>query len=70
MGIHGRIGESVERIPLPDVLIQYELLEECILSGQVPDIEVQRRLRDDPIFARWFETRATSRTFERALPAT
>jgi hypothetical protein len=62
MGIHSRIGEAVERIPSPELLIQYELLEECVLSGQVSHVEVQGIIRDDPAFGRWLERRATNRT--------
>lgn len=69
MGIHGKISDSGEPVLSADMLVHYELLEDCILSGQVPDVELQDLFREDPAFARWLKTRATDRARERELAA-
>jgi len=69
MGIHSRLAEPGEAVLPRDVLAQYELLEDCILSGQVSDSEAQRLLREDPAFASWLKARALQRIAERAVPA-
>lgn len=60
MGIHGRIAEPGEIVPA-EMLSLYALLEDCILSGQVPDTELQELLRDDPGFADWLRSRVAAR---------
>jgi hypothetical protein len=36
-------------------------LEQIILSGQMPDDELQSRMREDPEFAAWLKSRAQAR---------
>jgi hypothetical protein len=67
MGIQGKISDTGEQVLSAEVLVQYELLEDCILSGQVPDVELQGLVREDPLFARWLKTRVTARIREREL---
>jgi hypothetical protein len=67
MGIHGKISDAGEPVLAADVLVQYELLEDCILSGQVPDMELQGLFRKDPLFARWLKMRVTARIREHEL---
>jgi hypothetical protein len=67
MGIHGKIADSGEQVLSAGVLVKYELLEDCILSGQVPDGELQALIREDPAFARWLKSRVTARIREREL---
>jgi hypothetical protein len=61
MGIHGRIAGPGELIVPAELLSHYALLEDCILSGQVPDTELQALLRDDPGFAGWLRSRVAAR---------
>jgi hypothetical protein len=64
MGIHnrisGRIAEPGEIVPA-ELLSLYALLEDCILSGQMSDTELQALLRDDPDFACWLRSRVALR---------
>ena len=61
MGIHGRIAATGELIVPAELLSHYALLEDCILSGQVADTELQAMLRDDPGFADWLRSRVAAR---------
>jgi hypothetical protein len=69
MGIHSKIAEPGEAVLPRDVLARYELLEDCIVSGQVSDGEAQTLLREDPGFARWLKARALERIARRSVPA-
>jgi hypothetical protein len=40
---------------------EWLVLEEIILSGQMPDSDLQERLRKDPEFAAWLQVRAEKR---------
>ena len=42
-------------------MTDFERLEALILSGQVPDSEIQKLIRDIPGFGRWWRTRAAAR---------
>lgn len=46
-------------------------LEQIILSGQMSDADLQSRLRDDPEFRAWMQSRASSRarSFEGRNPS-
>ena len=57
MCIYGQITGSGEPLPPPHMLLHFEALEECILSGQVSFAEVQGVLREEPEFARWLKAR-------------
>jgi hypothetical protein len=61
MGIHGRIAGAGELIVPAELLSLYALLEDCILSGQISDAELQALLRDDPDFAGWMRSRVAAR---------
>jgi hypothetical protein len=61
MSMHGKIAGTGERLPTPAMLMRFEMLEECILSGQVAYAEVQRLLSEEPGFARWLEARVPGR---------
>jgi hypothetical protein len=61
MGIHGQIAGPGELIVPAELLTHYALLEDCILSGQVSDAELQALLRDDPDFAQWLRSRVSAR---------
>jgi hypothetical protein len=69
MNTYGHLAERDVRTPSADMLIQYELIEECILSGQVSDAKVQAMVRSDPAFGRWLRARITDRARTSALPA-
>lgn len=69
MGIHGKITGTGERVPSAEMLVQYQALEECILSGQVSHAEVHELLREDPEFAHWFRARALNRSRGCVFPA-
>ena len=60
MCFHGKIAGGEYLLPA-DVLLQFEMLEECILSGQVLEVEVHGLFRDDPGFAEWFKARVPNR---------
>ena len=47
--------------PKPEWLV----LEEIILSGQMPESDLQDRLREDPEFAVWLQVRAEERKASR-----
>jgi hypothetical protein len=47
--------------PKIELLAKYETLEQCILSGQVPEPDIIGRMRGDPQFARWLSERASAR---------
>lgn len=59
-----QLAEPDVRTTSADMLMQYELLEECILSGQVSEAKVQSMVRHYPEFGRWLRARVT----DRALP--
>ena len=40
---------------------EWLLLEEIILSGQMPESDLQERLRQDPEFAAWLQVRDEER---------
>lgn len=61
MSIYDRFARAGERVLPADVLMRYVTLEECILSGQMSDAEVQGLLREDAEFARWFKARVPNR---------
>ncbi len=61
MCFHGKIAGSGDEPFAAALLVQYEMLEECILSGQVPDVEVHGLFRGDPGFAHWFKARMPNR---------
>jgi hypothetical protein len=50
-----------------DFEVQYELLENCILAGQVSDRQLVQMMRADPAFALWLRTRTGARTAPRTL---
>lgn len=39
----------------------FELLEQCYLSGQMSDAQLHELMRDDPAFAEWITKRAQER---------
>jgi len=43
------------------LLAEYELLEECILSGQITPAQVEALMLKDRLFADWLRARASSR---------
>ena len=61
MGIHGKIAGPGELFVPAELLSLYALLEDCILSGQISDTELQALLRDDPDFAGWMRSRVSAR---------
>ena len=61
MGLHQRIPFTSNSAPLDGVASEYQLLEECILSGQVPDAEVQSLIAANSGFADWLRARVHSR---------
>jgi len=69
MDTNGRLAEPDVRTASADMLMQYELIEECILSGQVSDAKLQGMMLSDPVFARWLRARMTDRARSCALPA-
>jgi hypothetical protein len=69
MDTYGRLAEPDVPTVSADVLVQYELIEECILSGQVSDAKLQDLMRSDPVLGRWLRARTTDRARTRALPA-
>jgi hypothetical protein len=44
-----------------DLEVEYKLLEECILSGQVSTRQLAQMMRGDPKFAEWLRARASAR---------
>jgi hypothetical protein len=48
---------SLETNLLPD----YELLEQCILSGQITPAQAEALMLKDQLFANWLRARAASR---------
>jgi hypothetical protein len=44
-----------------DLELEYRLLEECILSGQVSERQLAQMMRGDPKFAEWLGARASAR---------
>jgi hypothetical protein len=62
MSADGQVAELDVRTLSADTLSEYELIEECILSGQVSDAKVQSMVRTDPVFGRWLRARVTDRT--------
>lgn len=42
---------------MSDILFPYELMKQCILSGQIPHEEAVRIFRDNPAFAEWYAER-------------
>ena len=44
-----------------NLLSEYELLEECILSGQISAQQVEALMQKDQLFANWLRARAASR---------
>lgn len=67
MDTYGQLAEPDVRTTSADALMKYELLEECILSGQVSDAKVQSMINSDPAFGRWLRARITDRTRTRAV---
>ena len=61
MCLYRRIDETGQPLPPPHVLLRFEVLEECILSGQLSDAEIVDLLHEEPGFARWFKTRVPDR---------
>ena len=61
MCIFRQITGTGEPLPPPHMLLHFEALEECILSGQVSSAEVQGVLNEEPEFARWFTARVPGR---------
>src|SRR5262249_28326360 len=48
-------------MPRSDLEVEYKLLEECILSGQVSTRQLAQMMRGDPKFAEWLRARASAR---------
>ena len=44
-----------------DIEVEYTLLEECILNGQVSARQLAQMMRGDPKFAEWLRARASAR---------
>jgi hypothetical protein len=44
-----------------NLLSEYHLLEECILSGQIEPAHVEVLMQKDLLFANWLRARAASR---------
>ena len=44
---------------------EWLLLEEIILSGQMPESDLQERMREEPDFAVWLKMRAEQRKARR-----
>lgn len=40
---------------------EFELLEECILSGQMAPVQIESLMQQDSVFAEWLRARAAAR---------
>jgi hypothetical protein len=61
MGIHSKIAGSDGQLPIVKQLQHFELLEECILSGQMTHVEVQKIVDEDSAFGSWLRMRMRDR---------
>lgn len=61
MGMHSKIAGRGEPMPPAELLVHFEALEDCILSGQVTSAEIQGLLSERPDFAHWFKARIPRR---------